>query len=161
MVLGMGSYGIAKATAETSPPILMQEVSDSSDVARTSWLAQLINKSEIDLFVLNSVRIDELQWSIAGNSAGTNPDIRSELTFSDVHSYQITIGGRALINRLVYLRGAFDYGWIQSGRVRDSDYNSDDRHDEYSRSISRPAVIRCGIFRSVPAMHFFWLKIAC
>jgi hypothetical protein len=78
-----------------------------------------------------------LQWSIAGNSAGTNPDIRSELTWSDVHSYQITIGGRALINRMVFLRGALDYGWIQSGRVRDSDYNSDDRRDEYSRSISR------------------------
>lgn len=144
MVLGMGAYGIARAAPETLPPIVMQQASgppkstsDSPDPARTSWLAQLINKSEIDVITLNSVRKDELQWSIAGNSAGTNPDIRSELTWSHVHSYQITMGGRALINRIVYLRGAFDYCWIQSGRVRDSDYNSDDRHGEYSRSISR------------------------
>jgi hypothetical protein len=136
MVLGIWAYGTAWAGSETSPPILMQDVSDSPDTARSSWFAQLINKSEIDLVVLNSVRIDELQWSIAGNSAGTNPNIRSELTWSDVHSHQITMGGRALINRRVYLRGALDYGWIRTGRVRDSDYNSDDRNDEYSRSIS-------------------------
>jgi hypothetical protein len=144
MVLGMGAYDLARAASETPPPILMQQASetpesetDSPDTARPSWLAHLINKSEIDVVVLNSIRRDELQWSIAGNSAGTNPDIRSELTWSDVHSYQITIGGRALINRKVFLRGALDYGLIQSGRVRDSDYRSDDRHDEYSRSISQ------------------------
>jgi hypothetical protein len=144
MALGIGSSGIAKAASETPPPILMQQASeppesepDLPDEARTSWLAQLINKSEIDLFVLNSIRRDQLQWSIAGNSAGTNPDILSELTWSDVHSYQITIGGRALINRMVFLRGALDYGWIQSGRVRDSDYSGDDRQGEYSRSISQ------------------------
>lgn len=143
MVLGMGGDGIARAASETPRPVLMQQTpgppesaSDSPDAARTSWLAQLINKSEIDGTVLNSIRRDELQWSIAGNSGGANPDIRSELTWSDVHSYQVTMEGRALINRMVYLRGALDYGLIQSGRVRDSDYNSDDRHDEYSRSIS-------------------------
>ena len=144
MALEMGAHGIARAASEISPPILIQAESeppestyDTPDAEHTSWLAQLINKSEIDLVALNSIRRDELQWSIAGNSAGTNPDIRSELTWSDVHSYQITVGGRALINRMVFLRGELDYGWPQSGRVRDSDYNSDDRQDEYSRSISQ------------------------
>lgn len=144
IVLWMGADGFAGAASETSPSILMRQASELSesttdvpDAARSSWLAQLINKSEIDLVALDSIRRDELQWSIAGNSAGTNPDIRSELTWSDVHSYQITVGGRALINRMVFLRLALDYGLIQSGRVRDSDYNSDDRYDEYSRSISK------------------------
>jgi hypothetical protein len=143
MVLGVGAYDIARAALETPPFILLQQASDphesapgSSDADRISWFSQLINKSEIDVVVLNSVRIDELQWSIAGNSAGTNPDIRSELTWSNVHSHQIFMEGRALVNQKVYMRGAVDYGWIYSGHVRDSDYNSDDRNGEYSRSIS-------------------------
>jgi hypothetical protein len=101
-----------------------------------SWQSRPKNKSEIDLVALSSIRKDELQWSIAGNSAGANPDVLSELTWSDVQSYQVTVEGRASINRMVFLRGTMDYGWIQSGRVRDSDYNSDGRQDEYSRSIS-------------------------
>jgi hypothetical protein len=109
----------------------------SPDAERRGWLAQLINKSEIEIALINSFRFDELQWSIAGNSSGTNPDIRSELTWSDVHSQQITIAGRVLYNRRVYLRGELNYAWVQNGRVRDSDYNSDDRTNEYSRSISQ------------------------
>ena len=122
------------AVSDTATP---EPLSNSPDAERRSWLAQLINKSEIDLAVFNSVRIDDLQWSIAGNSAGTNPDIRSELTWSDVHSQQVTFAGRALYNRMVYLRGELNYAWVQNGRVCDSDYNSDDRNDEYSRSISQ------------------------
>jgi hypothetical protein len=144
MVFVMGGNGIARAAFEPQPPLNKQEMSetpesvpDSPDAAQRSWFAQLINKSEFDVFMFNSVRVDELEWSIAGNAAGTNPNIRSELTWKDVHSHQLTIGGRALVNRRVYLRGAFDYGWIKNGNVRDSDYNSDDRNDEYSRSISQ------------------------
>jgi hypothetical protein len=154
--LGLWIHGIAQAASEPMPAQrheMETSVSDlpeslsaspapsapaeSPDATRHSWLAQLINKSEIDIAVLNSVRVDELQWSIAGNAAGSDPDIRSELTWSDVHSHQISVHGRALVNRRAYLRGELSYAWIQTGSVRDSDYNSDDRNDEYSRSISQ------------------------
>jgi hypothetical protein len=144
MALATGGYGMARATPEIPPPDQTHQATeppeattDSSCEPLASWHAWLSEKTEVDLVALNSIRRDALQWSIAGNSSGTHPDILSELTWSKVHSYQVTVEGRALINRMAFLRGALDYGWIQSGRVRDSDYGSDGRRDEYSRSISR------------------------
>jgi hypothetical protein len=144
IVSATGWHGIAWSAPETPPPVQMPQAPeppestppDSPDATPTSWHTHFNNRSEVDLIALASIRKDELQWSIAGNSAGTNPNILSEVTWSNVQSYQVTVEGRAQLNRIVFLRGNLNYGWIQSGRVRDSDYNSDDRQDEYSRSIS-------------------------
>ena len=110
---------------------------DSMDVEQRGWLAQLINKSEIDVAVFNSIRIEELRWSIAGNSAGTNPNIRSELIWSDVHSQQLSLNGRAMLLRYAYLRSDLNYAWVQNGKVHDSDYNRNHRQGVYSRSLSQ------------------------
>ncbi len=82
------------------------------------------------------VRRDQLSWTIAGNRNGTDPDVISELKWSDVDSYQLQLSNRTLLAERLYLRAQFGYAWIDDGRVRDSDYSGDHRSGEYSRSIS-------------------------
>ncbi len=91
-------------------------------------------EGEID--IINGYRADDLDWNIAGNISGSNPNILSELTFSDLESYQFKLGGRGTINRAFYLRGSVDYAWVLNGEVQDSDFNADNRTQEWSRSIS-------------------------
>lgn len=82
------------------------------------------------------VRFDQLKWSIAGNSAGTSPNVLSELEWSDLRSHQLTLSAKAQVGRHFYGRGHINYAWIQNGSVRDSDYGGDDHTQEWSRSIS-------------------------
>lgn len=82
------------------------------------------------------LRFDELDWSIAGKADGTDPNVRSELKWKDVLSHQLTLSGRLLVHRHLYLRGRAGMAWIRNGEVRDSDYDGDNRTQEYSRSIS-------------------------
>ena len=81
-------------------------------------------------------RHDNFNWSIAGDASGSNPNIISELDWSKVEAYQMRLGNRTQVGKWLYFRGQFQYAWIQDGSVRDSDYRSDNRGDEYSRSIS-------------------------
>ena len=60
-------------------------------------------KSAIELS--NGYRVDRLDWNIAGNLAGTNPNVLSELTWRDIEIYQFNIGLKALINEGFYVRG--------------------------------------------------------
>jgi hypothetical protein len=87
----------------------------------------------------NSYRVDHLDWNVAGNSAGTNPNIMSELTWKKLEIYQITGGVRLSINEGFYLRGSLGYGWTFSGANQDSDFLGDDRTREWSRSNNSAA----------------------
>ena len=91
---------------------------------------------EGDLELSTGYRVDDLDWNIAGNISGTNPNILSELTWTDLESPQLKLGGKGTIDRILYLRGSLNFGWVLSGQVQDSDYNGDNRTQEYSRSIS-------------------------
>jgi hypothetical protein len=82
------------------------------------------------------VRYDQMDWNIAGTMAGTNPNILSELSWSDLESYQLSLGAKAQVAGHFYGRGHVNYAWIDSGTVRDSDYGGDNRTQEWSRSIS-------------------------
>jgi hypothetical protein len=91
---------------------------------------------EIEFSLSSGLRQDELEWSIAGSSAGTNPNVLSELEWSSVDSYQITLANRSRFLRHYYCRTVFDYAWVQDGTVRDSDYAGDNHTYEWSRSVS-------------------------
>lgn len=97
------------------------------------WAARF----ETELELGNGYRVDELDWNIAGNLNGTGPNILSELTWRDIESYQVKLGGRSLVNEVFYVRGSMALGWILSGENQDSDYNADNRTQEFSRSISQ------------------------
>ena len=69
-------------------------------------------QTEVDIEFASGYRVDHLDWNIAGNAAGTNPTILSELTWNDLGAPQISLGTKALINRRLYLRGS-----LSSGRI--------------------------------------------
>ena len=81
-------------------------------------------------------RSDDLNWHIAGNQRGSDPNIRSELTWSDLTIHQLKLSNRTIIKERLYLRGYFNYGMIISGSNQDADYNGDDRTDLFSLSVN-------------------------
>ena len=98
--------------------------------------------NEAGLSVETGYRLDNLVWNIAGNNSGTNPNILSELTWSDVGSYYQKVEGFAIIKTknqspALALRGHLGYGSIFAGDNQDSDYDGDDRTLEYSRSNNK------------------------
>jgi hypothetical protein len=86
---------------------------------------------ELDLS--GGYRLGGLQWSIAG-VVGI-PNILSELTWSKLQISQIDAKARLNIERFT-IRADVGFGYVLTGDVQDSDYDSDDRTDEFSRSYS-------------------------
>ncbi|MDO8730834.1 MAG: hypothetical protein Q7J69_06610 [Candidatus Omnitrophota bacterium] len=89
---------------------------------------------ESDLSVQSGYRTDDLDWNIAGDSNGQNPNILSELIWEDLESYQVS--GTARLTARPFLSGrlSVDHGWIFDGKNQDSDYDGDNRTLEFSRS---------------------------
>ena len=87
-----------------------------------------------DFSLSTGYRVDDLSWNIAGNPYGGNPNVLSELTWSDLETIQAAVNGRVLVNQWLYVRGSFAYGWTFSGENQDSDFSGNDRTQEYSRS---------------------------
>jgi len=79
-------------------------------------------------------RQDSLDWSIAGDTSGNNPNILSELTWTDLEIFQIEGGLERRFRRNFILGGTLAYGLIFDGKVQDSDYLGDNRTMEFSRS---------------------------
>ena len=89
---------------------------------------------ESDALLTLGHRVDNLKWNIAGDLTGQNPNVLSELTWSDLQTIQIKGRYAATIRQHWYVRGAGDFGWIVNGASQDSDYLGDDRTLEFSRS---------------------------
>jgi len=89
---------------------------------------------ETDFTLGAGYRVDDLDWNIAGNINGSNPNILSELTWDDVESYQVKLQGSFVWPNIVAFRGSADYAWIFDGDNQDSDYQGDNRTLEFSRS---------------------------
>lgn len=98
----------------------------------TSTHAKKLNSSVIYTVGERETKVD---WNIAGNLAGSNPNIISELEWKNLKSHQFLVGG-VLHDGDFFLELFGEYGHIFKGENRDSDYNQDDRLGEYSRSIS-------------------------
>ncbi|BBO68779.1 hypothetical protein DSCA_27090 [Desulfosarcina alkanivorans] len=81
-------------------------------------------------------RADKLSWHIAGNRQGTHPNVRSELSWTDIEIYQLKLASRTVLKEHVYLRGHVNIGTVVSGDNRDSDYGGDNRTQEFSRSLN-------------------------
>ena len=91
-------------------------------------------RAETELIVSAGYRRDDLDWNIAGDANGNNPNVLSELNWDDLESYQVQFRGSLVIPNIIALRGVADYGWIFDGQNQDSDYLGDNRTFEFSRS---------------------------
>ncbi|TFF40089.1 hypothetical protein [Mucilaginibacter psychrotolerans] len=82
---------------------------------------------KLQLSISTGYQREDFKWSIAGNQDGQNPNIYSELQWkklggqSVAASLQWNFWGRLL------LTGGYERTAIQSGTVRDNDYNGDNR----------------------------------
>lgn len=92
---------------------------------------------KLDLGISGGVRSDDLAWTIAGDVTGNNPNVLSELIWSDVVIFQTKIQGSALINDKFFIRGSGAYGEVSSGDNDDFDYAGDDRTLLFSWSHNR------------------------
>jgi hypothetical protein len=76
----------------------------------------ILNRIAASVNLSAGYRTDKLNWNIAGNRQGTNPDIRSELTWSDLRIYQLKLANRTVIKDRVYLRGHLSVGTVDVRR---------------------------------------------
>jgi len=87
-------------------------------------------------------RSDQFDWNISGDVEGGNPNILSELSWDDIDIYQLQVAIWLKLGELPFLKrnslvlANISFGKIMSGNVRDSDYATDDRNNEWSRSIN-------------------------
>lgn len=82
-----------------------------------------------------SSRTNQLNWNIANDLYGqTTPNILSELSWTNVKTQVFDIHARAVFNDRITVAGFLAYGLIYQGANQDSDYLSDNRSGEYSRS---------------------------
>jgi hypothetical protein len=75
-----------------------------------------------------------LDWNIAGDLQGNNPDVLSELKWKDLLIHEFHLDTRVNLNKSFILKGSINYGVIVDGDNRDSDYAADNREEEFSRS---------------------------
>ena len=134
LVLAVLGYGTAMAGDTQGTSTAYHEAT----VANSGSRATFKHKNwETEFTLTTGMRSDDLEWSIARNPAGSTPNVLSELDWSNVESYQVTLVNRSRIADHFYLRGALNYAAIQDGSVRDSDYGQNDRTAEWSRSLSQ------------------------
>ena len=100
------------------------------------WVRDVSAEIETSIAISQGIRTDNFDWNIAGNIYGTNPNILSELTWSDLMIVQTKAHGQLTIADKFYLRFSLAYGWIIDGDNQDSDYWGDNRTGEFSRSNS-------------------------
>lgn len=101
-----------------------------------------LTQSQTSFDLKGGVRRDHLDWNIASDPTGTDtPNILSELTWDDVDVMEIE--GRVrhfepvdsrIFRGGVMLEGRLTSGATLSGDNQDSDYNGNDRTQEFSRS---------------------------
>lgn len=89
---------------------------------------------QTEFLLSTGYRVDDLDWNIAGDINGNNPNILSELEWEGLESFQIKTTNKTIFNQLFLLKGSLAYGWILNGENQDSDYWGDNRTLEFSRS---------------------------
>ncbi len=132
ILLGYATVSVAELVSEnkqSAPAICEPGAQNSTVSSRTDGYDAVFSLGF-------GLRQDQFDWSIAGNSSGTQPNIMSELEWSDVESFQLAFKNRTRLGRYFYFRSHMIYAWIQEGQLRDSDYSGHNRSNEFSRSIS-------------------------
>jgi len=122
-----------KAMMSRNPHSLERETIEKSLPSQTTTTKTLRHKNGY-IQVGLAHRVDDYQWTIAGTTAGTSPNILSDLEWNNLKSSQIRAkAGATLFNRFI-VEGYGAYADIYSGENQDSDFLGDNRTLEFSRS---------------------------
>jgi hypothetical protein len=143
-----------KTAANTSPPSDTPPVTPVPNAAGQTTLTQSTPFAESELTLTAGIRNDDLEWSIAGNGV----DVLSELSWTDVDSYQISVANQTRLKNNLYFRIQFNYASFMDGKVRDSDYGGNGKTAEWSRSISESSGDQLWDFSTGGGFAFFFLQ---
>lgn len=92
---------------------------------------QLLNaqdkKPKVEISAYSGYQNENLQWSIAGNIQGSDPNIYSELKWRNVHGPVLDLEVYCTIWRRLMAYGASNRMFVLAGSVNDKDYSGDDR----------------------------------
>ena len=107
--------------------ILLLGLCGSSMAAEESW------HKDIDFGI--GQRVDKLDWNIAGNLTANNyVNVLSELSWTNIRSVEPYVEFHLISPDHWLFTSYFAAGNIYSGNNQDSDYASNDRRNEFSRS---------------------------
>lgn len=70
---------------------------------------------------------EDFRWSIAGNSAGRNPNILSEVSWKNVKTNGIGADVQLNICAGIFIKGNYHHSFIFAGTATDTDYAQDNR----------------------------------
>jgi hypothetical protein len=132
-VKGIASLNIKKSLRQIKI-LLSALLFISLTLSSPFWVRDVSAEIETSIAISQGIRTDNFDWNIAGNIYGANPNILSELTWSDLMIVQTKAHGLLTIADKFYLRCLLAYGWITDGDNQDSDYWGDNRTVEFSRS---------------------------
>jgi hypothetical protein len=125
------AFVLSRWQGKPDPIYTVQEV---SDIKPPPHPAKRPHTPKMELTTGLGVRCDRLDWNIAGQRDGSNPNILSELSWDNLKIREISAGVRTTFSSNVYLQGSMNFGLIVEGENQDSDYGADDRQGEFSRS---------------------------
>jgi hypothetical protein len=106
--------------------------------------------------------MSNFSWSIAGNAAGTNPNILSELHWNRLRSAGASVTGTLNIKQLLSVGLAYTHTTYYNGNVTDTDYTLDDRNGQVfyiSLPVNDGYASRVGIRASTTLVQFRRLRI--
>ncbi|MFH1359833.1 MAG: hypothetical protein ABIJ41_02215 [Candidatus Omnitrophota bacterium] len=120
------------------PYLLSEQKIQQDDRAYDVAIKETPSKAfETNLNVSSGYRMDDFNWNIAGDSAGANPNVLSELKWKDLDLYQVKATGDLVFFDHFVLEGSGAYSWILNGKNKNSGYASDNRTDEVRRVIGQ------------------------
>ncbi len=93
-------------------------------------------KDIVDITLIMGYQTGDLIFSIAGNDAGSDPNVLSELEYNDLKIFQYGVDIKATLKH-AYIRGELYFGNIVDGESIDSDYGSDNRNDLWAKSVAK------------------------
>jgi hypothetical protein len=102
-------------------------------------LAQSIQKTDADhkfiISMAGGYAAEDLDWSIAGNAAGRNPNVLSELIWKDLKGPSLNLNVKYKFWRQLFFEGSFSSKFTTSGHVTDTDYGEDNRNAQSFRVV--------------------------
>lgn len=107
--------------------IILLILSMASAQAQDSIDAEVPKEKHFSVLISAGRATEDFHWSIAGNSNGTSPNIYSELIWSDLEGTPFKLDAQWNFWKSFLVRTRITRMNINSGQVRDTDYEGDDR----------------------------------
>ena len=103
---------------------------------------------------------EKLDWNIAGDEHGKNPNILSELKWRKLRGPEIGLSSTVALSPVLHAEVSFRHFWISQGTVNDTDYASDNRavktaDDDFRADKGHSTSLRAEVFYAIRTTQKF------